>query len=448
VKTRLLLVVINLLLLEVATGYSQPEQEKRYYQIKVKDKIGFINSSGKVIIEPQFAAAGNFVDGLAPARKDAYYGYVDTTGRFVILPIYDFANDFDHGVGKVYTAGYNVSYIKTTGETAPPDMERVLYDTNGQLIVQTRNSRVNRVPQLYTWRETITIDSRSRFASKGIIARDGSYIKPPIYGRLNETPNPNCFIYELYDTLTHRSTGMGFIDYINDSITPPYFDDLHIRHATYDFVPAYIDNKMAYINYSGSVIWQDKFDRYDKEYTLNIDYQCNIHYSPRGILSVDHANAVSRTAREDLFSIRYPLPDSSIKALVLEVNTSDTIRDVNHILCYTLTVFNGTDTDQLIPSRCRSHYYVMQAKDRDGTWRDIEVNHCTGDMTSKGNSTISPKQYTKYEVRIYDGGYKTKLRMKGNFKSGTVYSNEFDGAINPGQFWRPWNLDSKDDYGF
>ena len=34
------------------------------------------------------------------------------------------------------------------------------------------------------------------------------------------------------------------------------------------------------------------------------------------------------------------------------------------------------------------------------------------------------------------GSLKTKLRIKGDFKGGDVYSNEFDGSINPVQFWR------------
>lgn len=619
-KAYLIPTIIILLLLEVIIGHSKTQQETRYYQIRVKDRIGFINSSGKVIIEPQFAAAGNFVSGLAPARKDAYYGFIDTTGSYVIPPIYDYANDFDHGVAKVYTAGYNISHLQPTGKEVFPGMIKVEHDTNGIWICHTKSwhgglfttdggvifdtvyrniksdanghyivekpfedkktekqkkldvftdmyaildekedvildfhpahllehldngfaieedtngvssiitikgekvlsydpedfsvlpyfkdsivvlkarggalfrshqldtvleddasvlfnpytqravilplaryeirfkngyatyrahddsivtinihgqrvvvfRETTNVPQFKNDRAIIRVNSRPRYANQGIISHSGIYIVPPIYYKLTETPNPNYYIYETYDSITRKSRGIGFIDIKNGSISAPIFDRLHTAHATYDFVPTYLDKKLTYINYSGGIIWQDENEvRYSKD-SLNIDFKRNTDYSLRELYRVTDSSLAN-----------------SSKALTLFVDCSDTIRDVYKALCYSLQVSNNTGSEQQIAQNCRSVHLIMQAKDRDGLWRDIERNACSGDMISKGYFKLPQGHNAEFNVPIYVGGYKTRLRIKADFKSGIVYSNEFDGSINPGQFWRPENLDKNEDW--
>jgi hypothetical protein len=70
-----------------------------------------------------------------------------------------------------------------------------------------------------------------------------------------------------------------------------------------------------------------------------------------------------------------------------------------------------------------------------------------------GNSyhtlTLEPNYYWKFVTPVYDGDVKTKLRIQltyidpadkspysRNRKEITLYSNEYDGSINPAQFWR------------
>jgi len=81
---------------------------------------GYINQDGNIVINPQFSSAGVFSGGLAPVSllngKLTYdepvdtlfgfrsagkrvitvpkYGYIDTTGKWVIKPTYDYANYF------------------------------------------------------------------------------------------------------------------------------------------------------------------------------------------------------------------------------------------------------------------------------------------------------------------------------------------------------------------
>lgn len=64
---------------------------------------GYINSDGKMVINPHFTSAGDFHHGLAYASTDIFklngtpmkFGYIDKSGIFVIQPQFDGARAFD-----------------------------------------------------------------------------------------------------------------------------------------------------------------------------------------------------------------------------------------------------------------------------------------------------------------------------------------------------------------
>jgi len=57
----------------------------RLFPIVVNDKWGYIDKTGKIVIEPQFDYAYKFSEQLARVRigdeKTGKYGYIDTIGR-------------------------------------------------------------------------------------------------------------------------------------------------------------------------------------------------------------------------------------------------------------------------------------------------------------------------------------------------------------------------------
>lgn len=52
--------------------------------ICVDKKWGFADSSGKIVIEPQYTEAKSFSNGLAPVSKDGMWGYINTKGEYRI----------------------------------------------------------------------------------------------------------------------------------------------------------------------------------------------------------------------------------------------------------------------------------------------------------------------------------------------------------------------------
>lgn len=55
-----------------------------FLPFKEKDKWGFINELGDIMIKPSFEEAALFSDGLAAVSKKGKYGYIDKTGKTII----------------------------------------------------------------------------------------------------------------------------------------------------------------------------------------------------------------------------------------------------------------------------------------------------------------------------------------------------------------------------
>jgi hypothetical protein len=82
----------------------------------------FINAGGQVVLEPEVDSVGHFSNGLAPARRteDGPFGYVNKSGAFTIEPQFERAYAFSDGRAAVYTgapqaAEAKFGYIDTTG---------------------------------------------------------------------------------------------------------------------------------------------------------------------------------------------------------------------------------------------------------------------------------------------------------------------------------------------
>ena len=74
--------------------------------VRINDKVGFINIKGQEIIKPQFDWVGDFSEGLCVVRNDnseneiGKYGYIDTTGKVVIDFQFQYATNFENGRAK------------------------------------------------------------------------------------------------------------------------------------------------------------------------------------------------------------------------------------------------------------------------------------------------------------------------------------------------------------
>lgn len=73
------------------------QKETKLFPVKIGEEYGYVDRAGKIVINPQFAEAGLFRDGIAIVKssgKKGLYGYIEETGKYTIQPQYISATAF------------------------------------------------------------------------------------------------------------------------------------------------------------------------------------------------------------------------------------------------------------------------------------------------------------------------------------------------------------------
>lgn len=92
-----------------------PESQAReMFIITQNGKYGYIDHTGKMIIEPKFDFAWNFTEVLARVMINGNFAYIDKRGNSLINPQYDDAVDFKEGLARV-RVGSKWGYIGQAG---------------------------------------------------------------------------------------------------------------------------------------------------------------------------------------------------------------------------------------------------------------------------------------------------------------------------------------------
>lgn len=79
-------------------------------------KWGFIDTNGKIAINPEFEKASPFSEGYAKVRIDGKYGFIDKNGDVVIKPKFDNVSDFRNGIASIFLKNKRMGYINKEGD--------------------------------------------------------------------------------------------------------------------------------------------------------------------------------------------------------------------------------------------------------------------------------------------------------------------------------------------
>lgn len=100
--------------------------EPRYPVFIEKKGWGFIDQTGKLVIEPQYAAVHRFAGGLAAVRPKSKWGYIDSSGKIIIAPQFIDADIFSEDLAAVRVTDDEslikdpYGYIDRSGKLAIP----------------------------------------------------------------------------------------------------------------------------------------------------------------------------------------------------------------------------------------------------------------------------------------------------------------------------------------
>jgi hypothetical protein len=199
--------------------------------------FGYIDSSGSVVIRPQFDEANDFNEGFAAVYINGLWGFIDRTGAITVEPRYA-ANAYSNGLAFVAL-----------------DNRLLAIDTKGRLAFMMDEGAVSLGPFMdnglapFSW---FGLDSW------GLVNREGHVVLDPAEGyRLEETyylGSAQEMFSEGLQTLSKDGL-CGFINEQGQEATPFEWDYCENFHNGLAYVEK--DGKMAYIDHAGAVVWAE-----------------------------------------------------------------------------------------------------------------------------------------------------------------------------------------------
>jgi len=85
-------------------------------RVKVGGKYGFIDRTGNYAIPPEYENAKNFSEGLAAVKKDGKWGFIDEKGEMVIAPQFSNVTNFKYGMAGAMNSRRNWALIDKSGK--------------------------------------------------------------------------------------------------------------------------------------------------------------------------------------------------------------------------------------------------------------------------------------------------------------------------------------------
>jgi hypothetical protein len=129
------------LFLSANVFFGQQNNASSLTRAKKNGKWGFLNSSGTFVIAPQFNWASHFSEGLAAVMVGKKFGFIDESGRLVIQPLYRDAGDFSEGLARVKVGGATVHHEGST-ITKGNDNNWQFIDKSGNIVFKIKADEV------------------------------------------------------------------------------------------------------------------------------------------------------------------------------------------------------------------------------------------------------------------------------------------------------------------
>jgi hypothetical protein len=106
---------------EIAPKMSASNFSEGLARIEINDLYGFIDTTGKIVVQPEFPEAEDFTEGLArvSTQSSTYYGFINKSGEISIPPKYKDANPFSEGLASI-KIGEKWGFINQRGQLVIP----------------------------------------------------------------------------------------------------------------------------------------------------------------------------------------------------------------------------------------------------------------------------------------------------------------------------------------
>ncbi|MCK4752742.1 MAG: WG repeat-containing protein [Planctomycetes bacterium] len=223
-------------------------------------KSGYINKTGKFVIEPEFDFASPFSDGLARVEINDLYGYINKTGEYIVAPKFEFASHFSEGLASV-EVNDKYGYIDTTGRIIIEPKFNGTHDFSENLAavgVDKKWGFIDKAGQMVIEPEFNYVGKFSEGLAYVVINNKHGYIDTT--GRIIIEPKFNG-AHDFSENLAAVEVDKkwGFIDKTGRMAIEPEFD--YIGKFSEGLAYAIINNKYGYIDKLGKFVIEPKYER-------------------------------------------------------------------------------------------------------------------------------------------------------------------------------------------
>jgi len=188
------------------------------YRLKDVLKYGYIDTSGKWVIQPKFDDASYFSEGLAAVKMNRKWGYIDKQGRWVVKPKFDEVWDFSEGLATVEING-KWGYI----------------DKQGRWVVKPKFDKA--------WGFSEGLAKVKMNGKWGFIDKQGKWVIKPLFDVANDFSEGLAKV---------KINGKwGSIDKQGNLIVKPKFDFLEVYK---DIIWVYFGDYEGYVSRSGKYL--------------------------------------------------------------------------------------------------------------------------------------------------------------------------------------------------
>ncbi|HLG04225.1 MAG TPA: WG repeat-containing protein [Bacteroidia bacterium] len=188
---------------------------------------GYMDSTGRRIIPPQFTAADDFSNNRAIVSIGGKYGLIGRSGNFIIQPEYEFFYDLDDGYYQFKTAEGLAGVI----------------DSTGKIILKAEYEEIFHLQKPF-----FTVEKNFL---NGCYALNGKEIYPPVSRKL-------VYFFNGHSVVTNEDGKSGMIDTTGKLIVSTVYDSIGAFYKGYATVMK--DGKSGMVDSTGKMICEIKYD--------------------------------------------------------------------------------------------------------------------------------------------------------------------------------------------
>jgi outer membrane protein assembly factor BamD (BamD/ComL family) len=220
---------------------------ENYFPITLGEKIGYMNSQGKITIAPEYGDAGPFIEGLAVVLKGEKYGVINKKNETVIDFIYDEISTFNNGRA-IAIRGEEYRLIDRSGRFISNNVFKDLSRHNSNYFIGLVDSlyciydinlnevSVNKYNEVGRFIDGFSIVQKDR--KFGLIDHLTFEVIPPQFDEIQKLDS-DLYVYSI-------NGKKGIVNSKGNKITAPIFDDI----SGFDQV-----NKIVVVKNGGNLSW-------------------------------------------------------------------------------------------------------------------------------------------------------------------------------------------------